>query len=48
MTAMGVIPPHRPPLTPVCEAQHPATGAPCELDAGHDGQHEAVLLWDDQ
>jgi len=32
----------------LCEAQHPVTGAPCELDAGHDGQHEAVLLWDDQ
>jgi hypothetical protein len=47
VSADGVIPVHGPLLTPVCDAQHPLAGAPCELDEGHDGMHEAVLLWED-
>lgn len=41
MTAFGVIPPH--PLIRFCDARDPHTGRPCDLDHGHDGDHESFI-----
>lgn len=39
----GVIPPHPPPPPAFCNARDEVTGRVCDLEAGHDGDHESIV-----